>query len=61
MKPSVLQEGVDYYLENGNYVFTELFHKKRGHCCGNMCRHCPYQHEAVPLKKKETQKPTKSA
>ena len=23
-------------------VFTELAHLKRGKCCGNMCRHCPY-------------------
>ena len=23
-------------------VFTELAHLKRGKCCGNQCRHCPY-------------------
>jgi cob(I)alamin adenosyltransferase len=23
-------------------VFTELAHLKRGTCCGNRCRHCPY-------------------
>jgi hypothetical protein len=32
----------DYYIESGKYVFTEAFHIKRGHCCGNKCRHCPY-------------------
>lgn len=32
----------DYYIENGKYVFTEVFHIKRGHCCGNSCRHCAY-------------------
>eukprot|EP00984_Skeletonema_dohrnii_P012073 scaffold4857_cov132-Skeletonema_dohrnii-CCMP3373.AAC.3 len=26
----------------GFTVFTELSHLKRGRCCGNMCRHCPY-------------------
>ncbi|EJK58955.1 hypothetical protein THAOC_20883 [Thalassiosira oceanica] len=26
----------------GFTVFTELAHLKRGVCCGNMCRHCPY-------------------
>lgn len=26
----------------GFTVFTELAHLKRGSCCGNMCRHCPY-------------------
>ena len=33
---------VDYYIENGKYVFTEQFHLKRGHCCGSGCRHCPF-------------------
>ncbi|MBP6738459.1 MAG: hypothetical protein KA146_00640 [Leptospiraceae bacterium] len=32
-----------YYIENGFYVFTEKFHLKRGYCCGNGCRHCPYK------------------
>jgi hypothetical protein len=33
----------DYYLdENGNMVFTAAYHLKRGTCCGNGCRHCPY-------------------
>lgn len=26
----------------GFTVFTELAHLKRGKCCGNQCRHCPY-------------------
>jgi hypothetical protein len=33
----------DFYLdENGNTVFTAAYHLKRGHCCANACRHCPY-------------------
>ncbi len=35
-------EGIDYYIENENYVFKAFFHLKRGHCCNNGCRHCPY-------------------
>jgi hypothetical protein len=35
-------EGIDYYIENGKYVFTAWFHLKRGHCCESGCRHCPY-------------------
>lgn len=35
-------EGIDYYLENGFHVFTAWHHLKRGVCCGNGCRHCPY-------------------
>ena len=42
-------EGRQYYIDvDGKYVFTELYHKERGYCCGNACRHCPYQYEAVP-------------
>jgi hypothetical protein len=32
----------DYYFENGFLVFTGAYHQKRGFCCGNGCRHCPY-------------------
>lgn len=33
----------DFYLdENGNMVFTESYHKKRGFCCKSGCRHCPF-------------------
>jgi len=35
-------ESLDFYIENGKYVFTEEFHLERGFCCGNGCRHCPY-------------------
>lgn len=35
-------EGIDYYLENNLWVFTEWYHLKRGYCCGSGCRHCPY-------------------
>lgn len=37
-----LQPG-DYYLEDGKYVFTEQFLLRRGYCCDNGCRHCPYK------------------
>ncbi|PHN03791.1 DUF5522 domain-containing protein [Flavilitoribacter nigricans] len=37
-----LQEGVDFYIENGLYVFTEKFLRDRGYCCRSGCRHCPY-------------------
>lgn len=48
-----LQEGRDYYLENGFWVFTEYFLLQRGHCCGSGCRHCPYRkkkNRSVPAK-----------
>jgi hypothetical protein len=34
-------------MEAGKFVLTERFHLRRGHCCGNGCRHCPYGHQAV--------------
>jgi hypothetical protein len=33
----------DYYTnEQGYRVFTEKHHLKRGYCCLNGCKHCPY-------------------
>ena len=40
-------EGEDYYFENGLMVLTEKFLKRRGFCCENGCRHCPYQSKKV--------------
>lgn len=37
-----LIEGLDYEVENGLWVFSRWFHLKRGTCCGNQCRNCPY-------------------
>ncbi|KAG0083235.1 hypothetical protein BGZ93_008790 [Podila epicladia] len=33
--------------KTGYSVMTELLHKRRGYCCGNACRHCPYDNENV--------------
>jgi hypothetical protein len=41
-KTKDLIEGIDFYKENSNYIFTAWYHLKRGDCCGNRCRHCPY-------------------
>ena len=35
---------IDYYLENGFVIFTQKYLKEREYCCGNGCRHCPYEH-----------------
>lgn len=37
-----LLEWLDFTIENGYHVFSRWFHLKRGQCCGNGCRHCPY-------------------
>jgi hypothetical protein len=40
-----LIEGRDYYYnEKGFIVLTELYHLEKGYCCGNGCRHCPYDY-----------------
>ena len=46
-------ESEDYYLnEKGFVVFTASYLLQRGYCCGNGCRHCPYDYEAVPEPKR---------
>jgi len=42
-----LLEDVDFYIENGLYVFTERYLLKRGYCCQSGCRHCPYGFSAA--------------
>jgi Family of unknown function (DUF5522) len=37
-----LIEGRDYYMEGQAFVFTALYHLRRGYCCESGCRHCPY-------------------
>ena len=32
----------DFYWENGKIVLTETYHERRGVCCGNGCKHCPF-------------------
>ncbi len=45
--PRELQEGEDFYWEEGRVVFTEAYHRKRGYCCGSGCRHCPWRGEGL--------------
>ena len=48
-----LKEGEDFYFDSGFIVFTEKYHLKRGYCCGNGCRHCPFDYKNVPEPKKK--------
>lgn len=48
-----LVEGEDfYYNKEGYIVLTEKFHLKKGFCCGNGCKHCPYEYQNVPEPKR---------
>ena len=47
-RQSILQKQSTYTdPSTGFTVFNELAHLKRGRCCGNMCRHCPYGYSNV--------------
>ncbi len=54
-------EGIHYYInEQGLVVLTARFHLERGHCCGNGCKHCPYDYERVPEPRRSLLKQTRS-
>ncbi|MBV6405962.1 MAG: hypothetical protein GFGODING_02747 [Flavobacteriales bacterium] len=42
-----LEPGDCTFTPEGYLVYSARYHLKRGYCCGNRCRHCPYGHEAV--------------
>lgn len=56
---SPLQKGIDYYIENGLYVFTEHYLLKRGYCCKSGCRHCPYGFKKEQVSESQEQKESK--
>jgi lipoate synthase len=49
-----LEEGRDYYLEQGLMVFTATFLLRRGYCCERGCRHCPYGYARQPDSNEES-------
>jgi ATP-binding cassette subfamily B (MDR/TAP) protein 1 len=51
---AAIERGETIYTdpETGFMVFTSLGLAARGRCCGAGCRHCPYEHEAVPLERR---------
>lgn len=51
-----ISSGSETYVDpsTGYTVFTELSHLKRGKCCGNMCRHCPYDWANVSTERLKT-------
>jgi hypothetical protein len=34
-----------YYSREGYIIFTEKYHLKRGYCCKNGCKHCPFGYD----------------
>jgi Family of unknown function (DUF5522) len=44
-------EGRDYYVEDGLWVFTADYLRRRGFCCDGGCRHCPYPGAGPPTER----------
>lgn len=42
---TAVESGEPGYLDpvTGLFVLTAAEHVRRGHCCANDCRHCPYR------------------
>ena len=41
-------EGVDYEMGSQGYrIMTEFYLVKRGYCCSNGCKNCPYLPKAI--------------
>ena len=46
-----LEEDDFYWDDRGFRVFTEKYLLKRGYCCNNGCKHCPYGKTKRDIKK----------
>lgn len=42
-------ESEDFYYEGEWVVFTEKYLLRRGFCCHNKCRHCPYKKRVISM------------
>lgn len=41
-----LKEGLDFTMVKGYREMTESYLVRRGYCCSNGCKHCPYSPRA---------------
>ena len=46
-KPLFDDDELFYFNENGFMVFTAEYLLERGYCCGNGCKHCPFDYKNV--------------
>jgi hypothetical protein len=44
MRQEIIDNENFYFNNEGNMVFTKKYLLSRGECCGNGCRHCPYDY-----------------
>ena len=48
MSHELIEDEDFYFNEDGNMVLTEKYLLRKGECCGNGCRHCPYDYINEP-------------
>jgi len=53
-----LVENEDYYPDHGLMVLTARYHVRRGYCCEQGCRHCPYKESEARNKDAENNETT---
>lgn len=44
MRRELIKNEDFYFNEEGDIVFTSKYLLSKGECCGNGCRHCPYNY-----------------
>jgi len=45
-----MEEFTDFYFnDEGLMVFTAHYHLKRGYCCKNTCKHCPWNYGKIKI------------
>ncbi len=53
MKKPLFDDEEMFYMNNDGFmVFTASYLLQRGYCCGNGCKHCPYDYKAVQNEQK---------
>ncbi len=53
---SLLKKTDYYFNSDGRMVFTRAYHLGRGFCCGNGCKHCPFDYVNVQEPRRTTLK-----
>jgi 2-iminoacetate synthase ThiH len=48
MKKPLFDDEEEFYInDRGLFVFTAEYLLQRGYCCGNGCKHCPFDYKNV--------------
>lgn len=47
LQEEMLIEGLHYYKENDQKIYTEFYHILKGKCCEKGCKHCAYGYKKL--------------